>query len=205
MQRAIDRPVISSLPTVASDKTSFSWWGMAALIVTEAMVFGALFASYFYLRYRHGVDWPPDGIEDPRLPLVLVMTAILWSSSIPMHIADKGIRQGSQTALRTGLLASFVLGAAFIVLIIAIEYPEILDEFTPRTNSYGSLFFTITGLHGLHVIAGLMLIAWTAARGFAGHFDEQRHMTVRNVAMYWHFVDLVWAFVLATLYLSPHL
>lgn len=205
MQRTMDRPDIANLPTVVSDKTSFGWWGMVGLIVTEAMVFGALLASYFYLRYRHGIEWPPDGIEDPHLPMVLIMTAILWSSSIPMHIADKGIQKGKQSALRFGLLATLVLGSVFLMLMVVVEYPEVLAEFTPRTNSYGSLFFTITGLHGLHVFVGLLLITWATARGFAGHFDEHRHLTVRNIAMYWHFVDIVWVFVLATVYLSPQL
>jgi heme/copper-type cytochrome/quinol oxidase subunit 3 len=89
---------------------------------------------------------------------------------------------------------------------VAMEYPDILrHEFTPRTNAYGSLFFTITGLHGAHVAVGLLMNAWTQLRAWQGAFDEHRHVTVQNFVMYWHFVDVVWVFVLSTLYLSPHL
>jgi heme/copper-type cytochrome/quinol oxidase subunit 3 len=192
------------LPVHAGGPRSFAWWGMVLLIATEATLFALLIASYFYLRFRSGPVWPPGGIPKPELMLPLVMSAILWSSSIPVHIADRAIRRGDQRLLRVGLFFGFVLGLAFIVLQIAIEYPEVLSEFSPRTNVYGSLFFTLTGLHGSHVIVGLAMSLWTQIRARSGAFDERRHVTVQNFAMYWHFVDAVWLFVLATIYLSPH-
>jgi heme/copper-type cytochrome/quinol oxidase subunit 3 len=133
------------------------------------------------------------------------MTAILLSSSIPVHLAEVAIRRGSTVGLRMGLLLGSLLGAAFIVLQIGVEYPQVLREFTPRTNSYGSLFFTMTGFHGAHVVVGLLASAWTQARAWTGAFDRHRHVTVQCFVMYWHFVDVVWVFVLLTLYLSPHL
>lgn len=193
-----------NLPEHASGPRSFSWWGMVLLIATEATLFALLIAAYFYLRFRSDPVWPPDGIPKPELTLVLVMTAILWSSSIPVHMADRAIRRGNQTLLRWGLLIGFLLGFIFILLQMVVEYPHTLHDFTPRTNVYGSLFFTITGFHGAHVIVGLMMSLWTQARAWSGAFDEQRHVTVQNFAMYWHFVDVVWLFVLATIYLSPH-
>jgi heme/copper-type cytochrome/quinol oxidase subunit 3 len=77
-------------------------------------------------------------------------------------------------------------------------------EFTPRTNVYGSLFYTITGFHSAHVLVGLALSLWTQARAWTGAFDEHRHVTVQNFTMYWHFVDVVWIFVFLTIYISPH-
>jgi heme/copper-type cytochrome/quinol oxidase subunit 3 len=132
------------------------------------------------------------------------MTAILWSSSIPVHMAHTGIRAGNVTRLKVGLAAGFVLGATFLVMTLGVEWPEKLDEFGPTTNAYGSLFYTLTGFHGAHVLAGLMLSLWTQVRAWQGAFDESRHLTVQNFTMYWHFVDVVWAFVLATIYLTPH-
>ncbi|HYZ91048.1 MAG TPA: cytochrome c oxidase subunit 3 [Actinomycetota bacterium] len=193
------------LPEHASGARSLGWWGMVLLIATEATLFGLLIATYFYLRFRSGPVWPPDGIPKPELQLVLVMTAILWSSSLPVHLADRAIRKGGQGMLRAGLLIGSVLGFAFIALQFGMEYPHALEEFTPSSSVYGSLFFTITGFHGAHVIVGLAMSAWTQVRAWSGAFDEHRHVTVQNFAMYWHFVDVVWLFVLATIYLSPHL
>ena len=194
------------LPVVASGPDAFGWWGMWGLIATEAMLFGSLLASYFYLRFRSGTaGWPPDGIHPPELVLPLVMSAILWSSSLPVHIADRAIRRGNQRLLRLGLLAGFLLGATFLGMQVLVEYPKVLAEFHPSTNAYGSLFFTITGFHGFHVVVGLLISLWTQMRARQGAFDEHRHVTVQNFAMYWHFVDVVWLFVLLTVYISPHL
>jgi heme/copper-type cytochrome/quinol oxidase subunit 3 len=195
---------IDNLPEHASGTAAYGWWGMVWLIATEAMLFAALIASYFYIRFQSGPVWPPDGIALPKLGLPLIMSAILLASSIPVHIADRGIRKGNQYALRYGLLAGFLLGATFLGLQIGLEYPEQLHEFGPTTNAYGSLFFTVTGMHGTHVAVGLMLSLWTQMRAWTGAFDENRHLTVQNFAMYWHFVDVVWVVVLTSLYLSPH-
>jgi heme/copper-type cytochrome/quinol oxidase subunit 3 len=188
-----------------SGPRSFGWWGMVGLIATEAMLFGSLIASYFYLRFTSGSVWPPDGIEKPTLELPLIMTAILWSSSIPVHIADSAIRKGDQKRLRMGLALGFLLGATFLGLQLILEYPEALHQFTPRTNAYGSLFFALTGLHGSHVLVGLVFSLWVQVRAWRGAFDEHRHVTVQNFTMYWHFVDAVWALVLFTIYLTPNL
>jgi heme/copper-type cytochrome/quinol oxidase subunit 3 len=193
------------LPQHYDGPRAFGWWGMVWLIGTEATLFALLIASYFYLRFRNGPTWPPDGIATPDLVLPLIMTAILWSSSIPVHLADKGIREGNVGRLQAGLAVGFLLGATFLVMTVAVEWPEKLDEFGPTTNAYGSLFFTITGFHAAHVLVGLLFSLWTQGRAWQGAFDESRHLTVQNFAMYWHFVDTVWAFVLATIYLSPHL
>jgi heme/copper-type cytochrome/quinol oxidase subunit 3 len=191
------------LPTVASGPRSVSWWGMALLIATEATLFALLIASYWYLRYRNGPVWPPNGIKAPELKLPLIMTAILWSSSAPVHFADRGIRKGNQRRLRFGLLIGFLLGLTFLLLQVVAEYPHVLKVSPPSSGVYGTLFFSLTGLHGAHVLVGLLISFWVQARAWRGAFDEHRHVSVQNFAMYWHFVDTVWLFVLATIYLAP--
>ena len=188
-----------------SGPRAFGWWGMVGLIATEAMLFSALVASYFYLRFTSGPTWPPDGIAKPTLELPLVMTVILWSSSMPVHLAESAVRRGDIRRLRLMLALGFVLGATFLALQLAVEWPEKLQEFTPQTNAYGSLFFGLTGLHGSHVLAGLLFSGWVQVRAWRGAFDKNRHLTVQNFTMYWHFVDAVWAAVLGTIYLTPHL
>jgi cytochrome c oxidase subunit III len=193
------------LPQRYSGPRAFGWWGMVGLIGTEAMLFALLIACYFYLRFRNGATWPPNGIPDPKLEVPLIMTAILWSSSIPVHRADRAIREGDVSRLKRGLAAGFALGATFLIITFAVEWPDTHDEFGPTTNAYGSLFFTITGFHAAHVLVGLLISTWVQARAWQGAFDASRHLSVQNFAMYWHFVDIVWAFVLATIYVSPQL
>lgn len=188
-----------------SGPTSFAWWGMVLLIATEATLFAALIASYFYLRFKSGPSWPPGGIEKPDLGLPLIMTAVLLSSSLPVHFAETAIRKGNVGRLKLGLALGFLLGAAFLGLTWGAEWPETLHHFTPRTNVYGSLYFTITGFHGIHLVVGLGMSAWAQVRAWRGAFDAHRHTTIQLFAMYWHFVDVVWIFVLATIYLSPNL
>ncbi len=192
------------LPAHASGSRSMAWWGMVWLILTESALFATLILSYFYLRFRGTPTWPPGGIEKPTLALPLAMSVVLWTSSLPVHLADRGIRRGNQRTLRLGLAAGWILGAAFLAMQLILEYPEKLGEFTPRTNAYGSLFFTITGFHATHVAVGLAISLWIQVRAWLGAFDEDRHVSVQNFAMYWHFVDTVWVFVLLTLYISPN-
>jgi heme/copper-type cytochrome/quinol oxidase subunit 3 len=175
--------------------------GMLLFIATEATLFATFIVSYFFLRFQSTPRWPPEGIETPTLLLPGIMTVVLLSSSVPMHLADAGIRRGNRTRLRVGLLASFVLGASFLGLQV-VEYLEKLRDFTPQTNAYGSLFFMITGFHGAHVAVGLLLNLWVQIQAARGFYDADRHLTVRNVALYWHFVDVVWIAIFSSLYLA---
>ena len=177
------------------------WWGMVMLIITEATLFVYLLASYFYLR-AEAPAWPPGGIDRPDLLVPSLNSVILLSSSVPMWWADSGIRSGSQPRLMLGLAASFGLGALFL-LIQGFEYARL--GFAPQFNAYGSAFFTITAFHGGHVLAGLVMMALMQVRTWLGHFDARRHLAIETTALYWHFVDGVWIFIFATLYLSPYL
>ena len=200
---APSRPSLPTHPEGAEGGKSPAFWGMVMLIFTEATLFGILLFSYFYLRFQTSPTWPPGGIEKPKLFLVAIMSPILLLSSGPMHWALTGIRKGKVARLRLGLLMTFVMGATFLGL-QGVEYHSILtQEFTARTNVYGSLFFTITGFHGLHVAVGLLMILWAQWYARLGRFTAERHIPVENVALYWHFVDAVWVFILVSLYLSP--
>ncbi|MDP8956007.1 MAG: heme-copper oxidase subunit III [Actinomycetota bacterium] len=198
------RPELPTHPVGVSGGRTTGFWGMVMLILTEAMLFAVLLFSYLYLRFQNAPQWPPPGIRKPDLFLVAIMTPILLLSSGPMHWADTGIRKGKVWRLKLGLFLTFVMGAAFLVL-QGIEYQAILtEEFTPRTHAYGSLFFTITGFHGVHVAVGLLMTLWLQVYAWRGRFTAERHLAVENVALYWHFVDVVWVFILGTLYLSPY-
>ena len=196
-------PRLTAGPHGLSRGKAPGWWGMVFLIFTEATFFTILLTSYWYLRFRHGPVWPPDGIDKPKLFLVSIMTPILLLSSGPMHWAELGIKKGRQWQLRLGLLLTIAMGATFLGL-QAKEYVETLKQFTPRTDAYGTLFFSITGFHGIHVAVGLLVNLWLQFYAWRGRFTEDRYLPVEVGVMYWHFVDAVWVFILGTLYLSPH-
>jgi heme/copper-type cytochrome/quinol oxidase subunit 3 len=179
------------------------WWGMVMFVTTEATVFAALLGSYFYIRFQSG-QWPPPGIEDPKLTKVVIMTALLLPSSVPVMWAERGIRKGQRWRLRAGLTITLVLGLGFLAM-QAWEYSEDLKKHTLTTDAYSSLFYTITGFHGFHVAVGLLMVGWLLAASLRGSFGYRRHERVRLTAIYWHFVDLVWVAIFLSLYLSPRL
>jgi len=186
----------------ASDQlegVSPGWLAVLLFIATEVALFGSLLSSYFYLRSAEA-EWPPAGIPDPHLGLVSIGTVLLLASSVPVAWAEGGIRRGDVRRLRLGLLVASLLGLAFLG-VQANEYRN--SEFGLSSGVYGSLFFTITGLHGLHLIVGLLMLA--VAQGWAalGYFSERSYAPLRVIVVYWHFVDVVWIFVFASLYLAP--
>jgi cytochrome c oxidase subunit III len=202
--RAVAAPAAEEVTAEVPAGRPTGWWGMVMFITTEATLFAALVASYFYLRFQSTPEWPLGGIKPPELPLPLVMSAILLSSSLPMAWADRGIRDGRVGRLRLGLAVTFLLGVTFLGL-QSYEYTVKLEEFTPTTNAYGSLFYAITGFHGTHVLVGLLLILFVQVRAWLGHFGRGRHLHVQTTAMYWHFVDAVWVVIMLSLYIGPHL
>jgi heme/copper-type cytochrome/quinol oxidase subunit 3 len=118
-----------------------------------------------------------------------------------MWWADRAIARGDVRRLRIGLAVAFVLAAAFLGIQV-FEYAS--SEFSWSTNAYGSLFFTVTGFHGLHVLLALLLNAALQVRAAFGDFDERRHGAVETVALYWHFVDVVWILIFLSLYVGPY-
>lgn len=176
-------------------------WGMWLFIATEAMLFAMLFFAYAYLVSRYA-QWPPG--EPPELVLPLILLAILLASSGVVRWGERGIARGDQARLRAGLGGAIILGLAFLV-VQWFEYARHLEQVRPTQNSYGSIFYTITSFHLAHVLVGMGILVYLLLRAFAGHFSRERHLAVSNGALYWHFVDLIWVFVVAILYLSPRL
>jgi len=180
------------------------WWGMLFVIATEATLFAVLLASYFYLRFKSPGAWPPDGISDHKLLKPAVMTAFLMASSLTVWYGERAVRRDDMRGLRIGLALTFLLGVGFLALQF-VEYRELLREIHPSTDAYASTFFTITGLHGAHVVAGLLLLAWTQFFAWRGAYRSEEHVAVQTSALYWHFVHVVWLFLFLALYLSPRL
>ena len=173
--------------------------GILLFIVSEIMLFGAFFASYFFLRVV--VDpgaWPPEPFELP-VAVAFVNTCILVSSSFTIHYALEAIRRGNRNGLKLGLVLTWLLGATFLFVQIN-EYAHI--GFSARDLGFGSIFYSLTGLHGAHVFVGLMLLSFATIRAFRGHYgpEEKDHLGVEVPGIYWHFVDVMWIVVFLTVY-----
>ncbi|HEX3539102.1 MAG TPA: cytochrome c oxidase subunit 3 [Acidimicrobiales bacterium] len=180
---------------------STAWWGMVTLIGTESMVFVILLGSYFFLR-ASAPHWPLGGIKPPELRLSTPFSFVLWGSSVPVFFAESSIRRDSQRGLRAGLMLSAVMGAAFLAYT---RYDFNALTFGWRDNAYGSIVYTIVGLHALHVFIGLCMNVIVQIKAWQGKFSAARHTTVEVFGLYWHFVDVVWIFVFASLFLSEAL
>ena len=171
--------------------------GVRLFILSEVMLFGAFFTAYFVLRFQ-APRWPPQGdVDRPELLLVGINTLILLASSVTMQWATRRIARGDAAGLRRGLAATLLLGAVFLVVQ---GYEFATNGFGFADGIFGSTFYTLTGFHGAHVLAGLLLIGAVANRARLGLIDQARHTAVEAVGYYWHFVDVVWVFLFVTVY-----
>jgi cytochrome c oxidase subunit 3 len=188
------------LPVGAKGIRSSGWWGMCMLIFTEASLFGYLLLSYYYLWTQARQAWPPEGLL--RLGLSGANTAILLSSSVFVFLAERGVRGGRIKNAAFWLSAAIAAGGAFI----AIQLREWRDKgYGLADNLYGSLYFTITGFHMLHVAAGIAVLAFLLLWTLLGYFDSRRYEAVSIGGLYWHFVDAVWLAIFSTFFLVPYL
>ena len=171
--------------------------GVLLFIASEVMLFGSFFTAYFFIRVVNGEPWP---LPPYKLPVFVagVNTLILVTSSFTVHWALQSIKRGHRAGLQAGLVLTMALGTTFLLTQI-LEYHRV--GFSPRSGSFGTIFFSLTGLHGAHVFVGLCLLAMATTRAFRGHFTPQAHWGVELPGIYWHFVDVMWIVVYTTIYI----
>ncbi|MEM6665877.1 MAG: cytochrome c oxidase subunit 3 [Pseudomonadota bacterium] len=185
-------------------------YGMILFIASEVMFFVAWFWAYFDASFFAGEaqqvartellggTWPPDGIEtfDPwHLPLLNTM--ILLTSGTTVTWAHHALIHGDREGLKWGLVLTVILGVLFSVF-QALEYSHAAFDFSGHI--YGATFFMATGFHGFHVIVGTIFLAVCLIRVMNGGFTPQKHFGFEAAAWYWHFVDVVWLFLFAAIY-----
>ncbi len=197
-------------------------YGMVLFIVSEVMFFVAWFWMFFEMslfneaRTVSSIEevrtawehWPPKGVEtlDP-FHLPLVNTLILLLSGTTVTWSHHALQQGNRKDAKLGLILTILLGAAFTG-IQAYEYGEILhekmffNEEAANSGLYGSAFFMATGFHGFHVLVGTIFLTVCLIRLYAGQFTPQKHFGFEAAAWYWHFVDVVWLFLFAFIYVA---
>jgi cytochrome c oxidase subunit 3 len=178
-----------------SQGEGLSYGAMGWFILAEAMIFLSLFCSYWFMRLT--MDWPPAGT--PHLPklMPLVMTATLVASSVTIHKGEALMHAGDNAGLVRWMLLTIALGGAFLGM-SALEWNHLIHEgFAISTNAYGAVFFGITGLHGSHVLVGLAIFIAALFPALKGKVSQGY---VRTAALYWHFVDIIWFFVVSQVY-----
>ena len=174
--------------------------GTIVWLSSELMFFAGLFAMYFTVRAAHPGDWPMEPTE-LNLPYATVFTVILVASSFTCQWGVFAAERGDPYRLRFWFTWTFVMGLVF-VLGQANEYRNLYaDGTTLASSGYGSVFFITTGFHGLHVIGGLIAFIFLMARSTMGRFTPAQATAAIVVSYYWHFVDVVWIGLFATIYL----
>ena len=165
-------------------------------LASELMFFAGLFAAYFSLKAHNEPIWPPDDVHF-EMARSTVFTLVLISSSFTMHFAVKAADERRRTAALVLLLTTLVLGALFLSNQL-LEYAAL--DFSIDTHAYGTIFYTLTGFHGLHVAGGLVALGVIAWIVFSRHSRMPSAHTIRVTGYYWHFVDVVWVAVFLVVY-----
>lgn len=186
--------------------------GMWLFLATEVMFFGALFAGYIVYRYLY-----PQGFAEASLGLDVLLgtvnTVILLTSSLTMALAVRSIQGGNRRWLVIFLLLTILLAAAFLGL-KGYEYIDKFDhnlfpggnfvwpgEHSQEARLFYSLYFSLTGLHAIHMIIGIGVMAVLIFMAWRKKFSDLRYDLVELTGLYWHFVDIVWIFIFPLLYL----
>ena len=182
------------------DRSQMYVGGMVLFLISDVATFLAGFVYYAFVRVG---EWPPGELPPLVGSLVLVNTLILVVSSGTMHLAHGALETGDRQRFIGWLAATVGLGVVFVGGQI-FEYYEFIthEAFTLSSGVFASAFFGLTGLHGLHVTLGVVLIGILLGRALRGHYTEGRDTSVRTVALYWHFVDVVWVFLVVVLYVG---
>jgi heme/copper-type cytochrome/quinol oxidase subunit 3 len=173
--------------------------GIWLFLASEVMLFGALFSSYILLRIG-SVEWPHHVLD---VPLATVNTAVLITSSITMVMSWASLMMKDFKKYRLYMGATVLLGFGFLI----IKYFEYTHHFhsgeLPSHSTFFAIYFTMTGLHGLHVIGGMIVNSYFWGPGSKMWKTEPERFTnrIEVAGLYWHFVDLVWIFLFPVLYL----
>jgi heme/copper-type cytochrome/quinol oxidase subunit 3 len=183
--------------------------GMWVFLLSEVMFFTSLIGAYVILRFAN-----PDAFAAPgvvlNVPLTAGNTFLLICSSVTMVKAFAAIEQGDQRGLKMWLLATALIGMAFVGVQVY-EYIKLMGHgFTPNAATYhaeggaplyGATFYTMTGFHGAHVSIGVLCLWFTLWRAWRGKYSAASHGGVEIMGLYWHFVDLVWIILFTIVYL----
>ena len=173
---------------------------MWAFLGSDCMFFGTLIATYLVYKGKSLVGPYPIDVFD--IPVTSVSTFVLLMSSMSMVLAYSWLVRGNLKAFRIWLAATAIMGATFLAF-QTFEFRDfVVHGLTPRTNLFGSSFFTLTGFHGAHVTIGVIWLLSILFHSFRkGGVTPEKNLDVDLAALYWHFVDIVWIVIFTVVYL----
>jgi len=171
---------------------------MACLIAAEAAIFIIFVVAYLYYAGKSLTGpMPKDVLRTP-----VFYTACLLSSSLTIHFAIGAVRRGSIRSFRNWWFGTVALGTVFLYGTAREWYRLIFERgLTIRTNLFGTTFYSLVGLHGFHVIVGLILLSTVLAFTLSGHVGQGHAYRLDVLSLYWHFVDAVWVVVFTVVYI----
>ena len=175
--------------------------GIWCFLASEVMLFGALFSTYILLRMGAS-EWP-QGSDVLNVPLATINTLVLITSSVTMVMSWASLAMKKLSKYRMWMALTIALGITFLV-IKSFEYGHKFEHHHfPSTNTFYAIYFTLTGLHGLHVLRGVIVNLYFLFPGTALWKTDPEQFTgrIECAGLYWHFVDLVWIFLFPVLYL----
>ncbi len=176
-------------------------FGIWLFLASEVMLFGALFSTYIILRTGSTV-WP-HGYEVLNIPMGAINTVMLITSSVTIVMAWASLKLKQLGKFKLYMALTCILSLVFLV----VKYFEYTAKFHhgyfPWTNTYFAIYFTMTGLHGIHILGGIIVNAYLLGPGSKMYASQPERFTgrVECAGLYWHFVDLVWIFLFPILYL----
>ena len=190
--------VVDERPDTGLNNVKLGIW---LFLASEVMLFGGLFSSYILLRVN-AVDWP-FGADILSVPIGTFNTLVLISSSVTMVFCYAALKLDDLAGFKKYM--GFTIGLSLLFLIVkAFEYYEHLAfGEVPATSTFLAIYFTLTGLHGLHIVGGVIVNSYFLGPGSAmwRTSKEQFINRIEAAGLYWHFVDLVWIFLFPVLYL----
>ncbi|MDR6535261.1 cytochrome c oxidase subunit 3 [Variovorax soli] len=195
MRRALD---ISALPSYAFGHRSLMWWGTWGLIAIEGTLFALTVASYFFLRSQSDA-WPITA-PPPALLWGSANTVLLLVSTLPNHLAKRASERSELVRTRWWLMACLLCALVFLVLRV-FEFRSLYTRWD--SDAYGSIVWTLLGLHTVHLITDTYDTAVLTLLLFTGPMEGQRFSDVSENALYWYFVVLSWLPIYAVIYWAP--
>jgi cytochrome c oxidase subunit 3/cytochrome o ubiquinol oxidase subunit 3 len=175
--------------------------GMLAFLLSEVAFFSTLITTYVVFLEQTKASTPSPA-EVFHLPLVLVGTACLLSSSLTIHLAERAMRRDNRAGFLGWWGLTILLGATFLAC-TGKEWHELIyiDGLTISRNMFGSAYFTLVGFHALHVTIGLILLSTIFMLAWRREISQHNHTAAEIISWYWHFVDAVWIVVFSLVYL----
>lgn len=174
---------------------------MKLVVGTEGMFFLCLILAFLYMAYNAGFE--PHEVSQLDIKKTGIFTLVLLCSSLTFWIADKSFRKGNLKNLKIWLIITIGLGIIFLIGQGEEYWRLIHDQVTLGGSVFGTSFYSLTGFHGFHVFAGLVLLSIILILAFLGDFQDSSSTVISTAGIYWHFVDAVWLVVFAVVYVLP--